>query len=407
MLTWGGSLTGTFKGAPNAGSVDWIAYELTDNPNFDLQAEYDTDHKVMNLVVVANQERTAEPEPEPEPTDPEPTDPTPTDPTDPTPEPTEPTPEPTVPTTPERAGEQPLLSGTGKLALADFAHDTKRAQTERTVICGDNGRALWASLLGSRGHLAGDGSTLGYTAEHAGVAVGTEVCAGQTRGGVMLAAGHNEAKDREATVKHELTANTWLVGLYGEHDLTDRVTLDANVGVGRSRVKGERQFVTEGLTAESRTHASLYQAGVGVAWKATEWLTPFARLDYTRVTMKGFTENGANEHNQHVSRDAVDELVARVGTQITTPLTSRLRFSARVSAGVDLLDSMGTTHARFVDGSGEVAMKNGARSRVVGDMALGLAYQVTPNWALSTSVTGEARRHQREGAVDVRSTWTF
>lgn len=319
-----------------------------------------------------------------------------------------------VPVVAERAPEQPLLSGTAKVSLASLTGNLNNARLMQDRLLNERGDAFWVSLIGNAERLAGQHPVLGFKADHQGLAMGHEVTTG-SQGNLRLgiaglaATGDMKATENTATdtVSHDVSASTWLVGLYGELDVTEKLTLDVGVSAGRSRLKGERQFGAEGLTAKSRTHASLYEAGVGVTWKATDAIKPFARLDYTRVSVQGFTESGANEHNQHVSRDHVDELVAQVGAVVSTPLSQPFTASVRVSAGVDLLDGIATTHARFVDGGGEIAVKNTARSRVVGDLAVGLTYQVTPNWSLSTSISGEARRHQREGAIDLRSMWTF
>lgn len=103
----------------------------------------------------------------------------------------------------------------------------------------------------------------------------------------------------------------------------------------------------------------------------------------------------------------MNELIARVGTEVSVNVTTNLALSARVSIGVDLLNERGTTTAQFTDGTGAITVHNDARSRTVGELSLGLRYQVSPTWSLSAGLSGEARRHQREGAIDLRSTWTF
>ena len=311
------------------------------------------------------------------------------------------------PTTPQRAGEQPLMGGAAKLALAEMLESSQRSLLGREVSCTDQGPTLWASLLGARGKLNRDGNALGYSSDHAGVAAGSEACVNQSRVGMMLTAAQTEADTKVDGVKHDLKADSWMLSLYGEHPLTDTVTLDAQVGVGRARLKGERQFTDEGLVAKSRTHAMLYQAGAGLNWALTETVTPFARLDYSRVAVKGFTETGADAHNQRVGRDTYEALIARVGAEVRAPLTTQLAWRARASVGVDLLNRSSTTEASFVDGSGTMRVTNEARSRVVGDLAVGLSYQLTPMWDLSGSLAGQIRSGQRSGALEVRSTWTF
>ncbi|MDY3114990.1 MAG: autotransporter outer membrane beta-barrel domain-containing protein [Sutterella sp.] len=295
VITAWESVTGRFAGVPVVGNVPNIAYEAEDYADRDVEILYDPKRPVINLRLVENHERLPEPEPEPEPSptpgpegEGEPT----TDPNaNPTLEPIDPTP-PVAP--PVRVGETPLLSGTGKWALADWTQAVARIHAERAPILTEHGHALWAALLTTRGRLASTSVALGYSSETNGVAVGAETRSDRTHAGVLLAAAKTDLDERDASRKDTLNAHSWLLGLYGEHEVTERVTLDLKVAAGRSRLKGERQFVTEGLTAKSRTHASLYQAGVGLSWQATDLLKPFARLDYSRVTVKGFTESGAN-----------------------------------------------------------------------------------------------------------------
>lgn len=395
VLTWGGSLTKTFAGANNPENVVNLAYEVTDNDKLDLQAIYDPEHKAMHLKVVANHEHLA------------PVEPTPDNPDNPDTPDTPSTDTPDTPVVPVRAGEEPLLSGTTKVALAEFVHEAQRGLFDHERQCEDTTPTLWASLIGGRGKYANDGNVSGFSSEHTGVAAGTEVCRDKTRVGVMLAGAHSKADNTLNRVKHESKSDAWYVSLYGEQALNDTVALTGHLGAGKSHLKGSRLFRDEGLSADSRTRATLYSAGVGLEAKVADGVEPFVRLDYTRVSMRGFTETGANEHNQHVARDTYDELIARVGATLSGPLNSQWSWQARASVGVDLLDGVGTTHARFVDGSGVIATKNDSMSRVLGDVALGLNYQVTSSWELNASLAGQVRKHYREGAVELRSVWTF
>lgn len=393
VLTWGGTLTGTFAGALNNDGIKNLVYEVTDNDKLDLQAIYVPEAKAMHLKVVANHEHLAPEEPTPDNPD------TPDTPSTDTPD--------TPPIVPVRAGEEPLLSGTTKVALAEFVHEAQRGLFDHERQCEDTTPTLWASLIGGRGKYANDGNVSGFSSEHTGVAAGTEVCRNKTRVGVMLAGAHSKADNTLNRVKHESKSDAWYVSLYGERVLNDTVALTGHLGAGKSHLKGSRLFRDEGLSADSRTRATLYSAGVGLEAKVTDMVKPFVRLDYTRVSMRGFTETGANEHNQHVARDTYDELVARVGATLSGPLNRQWSWQARASVGVDLLDGVGTTHARFVDGSGVIATKNDSMSRVLGDVALGLNYQVTSSWELNASLAGQVRKHYREGAVELRSVWTF
>lgn len=398
VLTWGGSLTGTFAGANNPENIVNLAYEVTDNDKLDLQAIYDPEAKAMHLKVVANHEHLAPVEPTPDnPDNPD----TPDTPSTDTPD------TPDTPVVPVRAGEEPLLSGTTKVALAEFVHEAQRGLFDHERQCEDTTPTLWASLIGGRGKYANDGNVSGFSSEHMGVAAGTEVCRDKTRVGVMLAGAHSKADNTLNRVKHESKSDAWYVSLYGEQALNDTFALTGHLGAGKSHLKGSRLFRDEGLSADSRTRATLYSAGVGLEAKVADGVEPFVRLDYTRVSMRGFTETGANEHNQHVARDTYDELVARVGATLSGPLNPQWSWQARASVGVDLLDGVGTTHARFVDGSGVIATKNDSMSRVLGDVALGLNYQVTSSWELNASLAGQVRKHYREGAVELRSVWTF
>ena len=400
VLTWGEGLYGRFVGANNPDNIENLAYEVIENDKLDLQAIYDPEAKAMHLKVVANHEHLAPVEPTPDnPDNPD----TPDTPSTDTPD----TPSIETPTVPVRAGEEPLLSGTTKVVLAEFVHEAQRGLFDHERQCEDTTPTLWASLIGGRGKYANDGNVSGFSSEHMGVAAGTEVCRDKTRVGVMLAGAHSKADSTLNRVKHESKSDAWYVSLYGEQALNDTFTLTGHLGAGKSHLKGSRLFRDEGVSADSRTRATLYSAGLGLEAKVTDWVEPFVRLDYTRVSMRGFTETGANEHNQHVARDTYDELIARVGATLSGPLSAKWSWQARASVGVDLLDGVGTTHARFVDGSGVIATKNDSMSRVLGDVAVGLNYQVTSSWELNASLAGQVRKHYREGAVELRSVWTF
>ena len=310
----------------------------------------------------------------------------------------------------------PLLSGTGKRAVLGFMHDAWG--TVKPFECQTENHTAWAKLIGSHDKLDNGEEWLGYSANHKGVAVGNEVCWGDKRVGVMLSYARTEADaerpvstELHAATKHELKADSWLVGLYGEKVHSDEFYSDAEVAVGRSHLRGQRHIYEDGLIAKSKANANLFTAGYGINWvlpNAPWGMTHFARMDFSKVWVGAYDETGAMDKNLSVAKDHLTELVLRIGTKAKKPLSDRWSFDTKVSIGVDVLNQNPATRARLLESDGPYKkVKNDEIGSLIGDFALGLTYKVTPQVQVNTNLNAQVRQNYHDVGAEVRFDYHF
>lgn len=308
----------------------------------------------------------------------------------------------------------PLLSGTTNRALLDAMRAMQKATPWDR--CGDilkSGKQGWASLIGGWTAQGGSAGAAGFDAHHEGIAVGTDVCHNTWKVGLMGAYTHSTVESDHTVADQTAKSDAWLLGVYGNKLITDRVDVDFGLSAGRARVKGTRDLTFAHETAKSTAHATLITAGAGLNWHlgtpTLAW-TPFVRADYQTVRMGGYTESGS-VLSLNVDKQTSESLILRAGVKVATHFSDRWEAFGKVLAGVDVLDNGYGITARFANAPAaaqrDFTVENTRHGRAVGEVELGGTYHVTPAVDLSAGVGTLLRKGQHDTAANLKVTVKF
>ncbi len=311
-------------------------------------------------------------------------------------------------------GTLPSLSGTTNAAIAEqIALMSDAPAFAREACSAESGPELWARLLGERATQSADHGAAGYRADTEGLAAGGNVCVRPgVRAGLSAAYTHATLTERgSSATSQRVKTDSWLLGSYAEADLTDALMLDARLYAGRATLKGERTLSFVGREAVARSTATLFTAGTGLNWTmplSAMRITPFVRLDYTLVDTRGYQETGAGALNLRVEDQRSEQLISRVGVKLATPVSDALTLNVKTALGYDLLARGRALTASFAAFEGSTfRVENTRQGRLLGELGLGLAWQVSPSVTLEATLDAQARSGYSAGAASSTVRWRF
>ncbi|NOL50548.1 ESPR-type extended signal peptide-containing protein, partial [Pelistega europaea] len=132
----------------------------------------------------------------------------------------------------------PTLAGASSQVIADSAANvvglasfTDRCTTDLKT---GSDRHVWGKLQGGWGKQHDYRGAAGYRNESYYAAAGGHVCYNQTRIGMMVGYGHDHAGSIGSPSQQTLSADTFLLGMYGSTPVGEKMDMDFRAGVGYS-----------------------------------------------------------------------------------------------------------------------------------------------------------------------------
>ncbi|OBW90794.1 autotransporter domain-containing protein [Gallibacterium salpingitidis] len=287
---------------------------------------------------------------------------------------------------------QPLLGiRTSRVIMEATDTLTKTIPTGRCLAdAGDN--QVWAKVLGEWNERDGSSGLSGYQATHSGIAVGSERCVTEnTKLGLTAGYLKTDADSYDSAANHNLKADTWQVGVYGNTALTPQWDIDFYAGIGQAYLDGKRHLSFLGRTAESEMKANHFRTGITLnrAFQVNPQakVTPFIGLDYQRVEIEDYIEKGAKDFNFAVDKQSTEAFMAKLGIKGDFQVNDRLSLQAKAAVGYDMTYRGNYLRAGFVNyPKYRFTLEDCDPSRVRGELDVGAKYQISQNVALGAGV---------------------
>lgn len=189
-------------------------------------------------------------------------------------------------------------------------------------------------------------------------------------------------------------------------------------GLGYHDTAASRRVIVGGLEHKARanydawTAALSVEAGKAVAWSETVAVTPFAGVDYVRVSRSRFTEKAAGDTRLKVSRDRLDSLQSVLGVRLQGNLSARgeRRVSPYLEAAWlhEFADKDADLHAGFVAAPGSGFRVHGPKlDRDRARIGAGINARLTQTLDLELAYRGDVARSDKHHliAATVRMRW--
>lgn len=255
----------------------------------------------------------------------------------------------------------PLVNGaSARASLAAIGSANRIVQSRLEGVSGRSSgdafaedRHVWIKPFGTWTDQDKTSGAPGYDAETAGVVVGIDgLVTDNSRLGVAFSYSDTNVDSNTNPVRQRTDITSYQLALYGSYSIDESTDFNYIVGAGRHDNDSKRSVL--GTVADASFDGSSFFAGMGVAhtYVLTEQtsLTPSVRLDYAKITLDSYTEDGGFG-SQHVEEERTEELVLGLDGKITHKLNDKATFVANLGVGYDLINDRNDATASFVGGS--------------------------------------------------------
>lgn len=290
----------------------------------------------------------------------------------------------------------PLLVGAGSQATAmvmqnfndviDSRISVKQGLASKEEFIGN--REVWLKPLGSWAEQSQESNVSGYRANTGGVILGIDrdINASTSLGAALVFANSN-ISSTSSVAPSSLNINSYQLGVYGHHRLTQATIINYQADIGINQNKGSRSINFMGTTAKSSYDSYSSHLGLGLNhhMRLNERLTfiPLIRTDYIGVISNAYTESGAGPLNLDVNQQNYNQWLMTAGAKAEYALPNRLKLVGNLTAGYNVLNQQIQVSSAFVGGGGSFVTNGLSLSPWLYSAGLGLVGKTKGNIDLS------------------------
>jgi len=248
----------------------------------------------------------------------------------------------------------------------------------------------------------------GYDFDSSGLIIGgdAEVAEGQ-RLGLAFAYQRVDVDAVDGPAQAADVTSLRLIG-YATQRLQADTQVRAVIDYGSGDVESMRRLAYDSRMAFGDYNLESYHVGLGVDHQlmSDKDLTAMISLgvDYSRVGMDDYREEGADGLNQYVDSQDVSSLVASFTGQLDMKLDDYSNFTARAGLGYDQINDSAELESRFAGGGSSFRTYGIDVDPVMGSLGLGLEWRKDA-FSFSLNVDAEVRDGYQEQSASVR--WIY
>ena len=290
----------------------------------------------------------------------------------------------------------PLLVGAGSQATAmvmqnfndviDSRVSVKQGLASKEEFIGN--QEVWLKPIGSWAEQNQENNVSGYRANTGGVILGIDRgINANTSLGVALVFANSNISSNSAVAPSSLNINSYQLGIYGHHRLTQSTVVNYQADIGINQNKGSRSINFMGTTANSSYDSYSSHVGLGLNHhlRVSERFTfiPLIRTDYIGVMSNAYTESGAGPLNLNVSQQNYNQWLMTTGAKAEYALPNRLKLVGNLTAGYNVINQQVQVTSAFVGGGGSFVTNGLSLSPWLYGAGLGLVGKTKDNVELS------------------------
>ena len=274
---------------------------------------------------------------------------------------------------------------------------------------------LWLKAFGSWAEQDGRKGISGYDADTSGLVLGSDAAlSAVSRLGVAFAYARTDIDDGSNVVQQSAEVDSYQAMLYGSYNLNDATELDYQLDIARHNNDAQRDIDFGGLNRQAKSDYSSWSAHIGAAlshslqWTEQTRFIPALRADYTWMRSEGYSEKGAGALNLDVDSDRTEAFVVGVDGQLDHDLSDRLRLSAKVGLGYDLINDRTSITSAFAGAPAASFTTEGIdQSPWIKVAGLSMSYQANEQTLISAAYDLEGREDFTNQTASVKVRWAF
>jgi outer membrane autotransporter protein len=315
----------------------------------------------------------------------------------------------------------PLFIGSTDQAVSGALSDINRVVQARIesnlgLSAGDGfagDKHAWLKPFGSWADQHDDKGVPGYKANTGGFAIGGDAALSDGyRFGMAFAYASSHIDGKSSVAPQSATVDLYHLIAYGSYNLAPDTELNYQFDIGNDRVEGTRHLPTFGVTAKSTYDATVVHGGVGIgrSYKLSEanTFTPSARIDYTSIRDKSYSESGADALNLNVASHSTEQLLVSVDAKFTHKISDSTTLLANLGGAYDANAKQASITAAFAGDPGVSFVTQGLEPEAWTTRGgLGVASKTAGGTEFTARYDAECRRGFTNQTVSVKARWAF
>ncbi len=310
-----------------------------------------------------------------------------------------------------------------RAGFSNASYNTVAADSDIRAMLGNNETRLsvadnvWLQGFGQKATQNTRNFVQGYDATTYGIIMGADTHEIFDSGTVGIAFNYGKAKVES---KNANTArsniDSYGVIVYGTHPVTETVFFDGQVGYNFNKIDSHRDNVGgTGLTAKADYGGNQYSArgllGKDYLVGSGFTVTPTVSLAYTRLSVQGFTETGAEGANLKVNGMDYNILDLGLGVRaerlFTTASGTQLRPSVHAGYRYDVIGDKMQTTSTFTGGGPAFTTTGGEPQRGKFNIGGGIGVGTLNDWQLSAEYDYELQQEYSAHSGFIRASSPF
>lgn len=310
-----------------------------------------------------------------------------------------------------------------RAGFSNASYNTVAADSDIRAMLGNNETRLsvadnvWLQGFGQKATQNTRNFVQGYDATTYGIIMGADTHEIFDSGTVGIAFNYGKAKVES---KNANTArsniDSYGVIVYGTHPVTETVFFDGQVGYNFNKIDSHRDNVGgTGRTAKADYGGNQYSArgllGKDYLVGSGFTVTPTVSLTYTRLSVQGFTETGAEGANLKVNGMDYNILDLGLGVRaerlFTTASGTQLRPSVHAGYRYDVIGDKMQTTSTFTGGGPAFTTTGGEPQRGKFNIGGGIGVGTLNDWQLSAEYDYELQQDYSAHSGFIRASSPF
>ncbi len=315
----------------------------------------------------------------------------------------------------------PLLTGATGQVSADVLADINRIVQSRIegnagmnsgdTFAGD--KRMWLKPFGSWAKQNDDQGVAGYKANSSGLAMGFDLPMSQaSRLGLAVAYANTSVTGNSAVAPQSAKIDMYQLIGYGSYDMDQATLLSYQLDVGYNTNKGTRNIAFYDVVASSSYNSQVVHAGIGLGrsypLSGDATFTPTARIDYTLVDDKAYTETGAGPLNLNVDSRNTSALLFSLDGKFANKLSNNMTLVANVGGAWDSTAKRATLTSAFAGAPTLPFVTEGIKPNAfTGHGGVGVVSTIDGGLELTVRYDLEGRSGFTNQTVSAKLRWSF
>ncbi len=272
---------------------------------------------------------------------------------------------------------------------------------------------LWMKLFATRADQDDRDGVAGYKATTYGMVFGSDGNLSPALSiGAAFAYAKSDINGNSAVAPQSANVDIYHLIGYGSYALDARTAINFQADFGQNTNKGRRQIDMTSSIASAHYASNTAHVGTSLSrsygFGTNTIVTPSARIDYTWIKDKGYTETGADILNLTVGSRTAEALVVGLDTKLAYQLNDQTSLVGNLGVGYDTLNKRNSITAEFAGAPGAAFVTYGMKQEPwLARGGVGAVYKLKNGFEITGRYDLEYRESFLNQTASANLRWAF